>query len=539
MYHAESLACESFIAATGETAAAGGSDVEEFRASFLDAMVERVDQRVEFVECATCLGDTTRKSSKYFVTSEYNRSGDCYRCPRCAHYTLAASADETTTEGVNTTTPPSAYVSPSPFVEWVEYAANHVMEPYANLYYAHKEHRRDQVVPSVYAWIADGTGTTAEDDAVDAESGNVPAAMGIAFYIVHRHQGEDDGTAGDDHGEDDDESGGSKQHASQWTSVHIAGVQPSIRGSSIRFQSTVMLDIVQKGSDAAQAALARQRVHGLVATNTTEFTTRAVPIKSAGSRSAWQQLAASIVGELCEHMQRVENALRDSMEALYIGNVSNMMAYSLRRGDEGKGSAASKKGVDDIDTSSPTSGKKKKSQHHHDPQESIMSAEADPSTTANQLPEGWATAQDDDGNVYYYHESTGETSWDLPTLATAIEGGDEVTSTAPIVTSSESSPVATTTASSGDVLDILSSLGFTQDAEGYYKALKRYLRRFYELKLTEDTLLTLDSADYTLGEGENGDEGEQQQVLAVLIPVYGDRRKLLRWISQRRAELQQ
>ena len=27
---------------------------------------------------------------------------------------------------------------------------------------------------------------------------------------------------------------------------------------------------------------------------------------------------------------------------------------------------------------------------------------------------GWAEAYDEEGNVYYYHDETGETSWDMP-----------------------------------------------------------------------------------------------------------------------------
>ena len=36
--------------------------------------------------------------------------------------------------------------------------------------------------------------------------------------------------------------------------------------------------------------------------------------------------------------------------------------------------------------------------------------------SVNELPEHWATARDGEGNVYYYHTVTRETTWDPPKM---------------------------------------------------------------------------------------------------------------------------
>jgi hypothetical protein len=39
---------------------------------------------------------------------------------------------------------------------------------------------------------------------------------------------------------------------------------------------------------------------------------------------------------------------------------------------------------------------------------------------------GWAEAYDEEGNVYYYHDETGETSWEAPAGFEGSRGGGEL-----------------------------------------------------------------------------------------------------------------
>jgi hypothetical protein len=516
MFAAEELACATFLEKSGFTADDDIPDGEtsEFRVAFLDRMVERVDQAVECLTCPACT-EERGGNTFWFVAAEYNRSGDSFRCPRCHAFT---------SDGEDGTTP-QPHASPK-FVAWCEHAMNVMMATYARQYYTHNDLVDDMVISSCYAWpldenMASGCEDLSADDGTDA----VPAEIGVAMYVLHRHCGT---KSADEEEQTETLRDARQQH--QWTSSHVASVRPSLDGSAFAFQSTVMIDIVQSQHDGtnvtkSSSELQKQRVHGLVATETTKFRGRAVPLKATSRLSPTEQLGTTVVVELCEHLQRVENALRDTMESLYIGKVGSMMAQSLRV---------------DLEQRTPASVAAPVAQMtHKDPAAVEDSAPATTAISEKKKKKSkarsavWEAAQDDEGNTYYYNTQSGETSWDPP--------ADDADISPPAVESSEDALGAPpeAAAESLDPLSILESLQLTQPADGYYKELKRYLRRFYGIKaFTEETLLQMDDAAYTLGEGENGDEGEVRQVLEVLIPVYGDRRKVLKWMSRRRAELE-
>ena len=41
------------------------------------------------------------------------------------------------------------------------------------------------------------------------------------------------------------------------------------------------------------------------------------------------------------------------------------------------------------------------------------------------LPAGWMVCEDDEGNTYYLHEATGESSWDKPAAAEAVAAAND------------------------------------------------------------------------------------------------------------------
>ncbi|CUG93419.1 f-actin capping protein beta subunit, putative [Bodo saltans] len=428
------------------------------------------------------------------------------------------------------------------------------MATYTRLYYAHHDLRDDTVISSCYAWAIDEAVASGCEDLTDDDgevNSAVPAEIGVAIYILHRHRGEGAG-----HEDDDTETNQAAARVqNQWTSSHVASIRPSLDGSAFAFQSSVMLDIVQAqhDDDDSTSGLQKQRVHGLVATETTKFHGRSVALKASSRISPMEQLGTAAVVELCEHLQRVENALRDTLESLYIGKVGSMMAQSLRVDPQQLKSSTQQQ------TKTAPSSAASKALHQDPiiPQEEVSlpadstekkkkKSKSSTSESGASKRSAWEVALDEDGNTYYYHTETGETSWDPPaeeqegqqlSLNAAETAPEEEQGVAP-----SAAPDATAEEESGavDPLSILESLGLTQPAEGYYKELKRYLRRFYGIKVfTEESLLQMDDPEYTLGEGENGDEGELRQVLDVLIPVYGDRRKVLKWIARRRTEMEQ
>lgn len=540
MYAAEELACATFLEKSGHSSYDDDGvdeEVDEFRAQFLDKMVESVDQRVECIVCEQCTNDRNGgMNSFWFVASEYNRTGDAFRCPRCHTTTVAAAEEDDEASAVEAHD--AVAVAPGKFIRWFEHAMNAMMSMYARLYYAHHDLADDTVVSSCYAWVLD------DDNGEDGDD-TVPPAIGVAVYIVHRHRG-------DGGNKDEDDVGNAPQpnrQQHQWTSSHVAHIRPSVNGSAYAFQSTVMLDIVQAAKDDEDAAGARavpsnvlqkQRVHGLVATETAKFQGKAVALKSAGAPPS-EQLGGTVVIELCEHLQRVENALRDTMEALYIGKVGSMMAQSLRV-DPQKQLSKNSAGAAEVSAST---------RKHQDPVAAVPETSV-PSTDPqvfkkNKKPKEavslWEAAQDDDGNTYYYHTVTGVTSWDVPPAEdcdTQQDASANVADDSGVPSQDAAEEEVDQSTHSVDPLTILEGLGLTQPADVYHKELKRYLRRFYGIKnFDEEAFLQLDDAGYTLGEGDNGDEGEQRQVLEVLVPAYGDRRKILKWITRRRAEVEE
>ncbi|CUG93417.1 f-actin capping protein beta subunit, putative, partial [Bodo saltans] len=270
-------------------------------------MVERVDQAVECLICDSCTAERGGNNF-WFVAAEYNRSGDFFRCPRCHAFITGHANDEEDGAEPSQLVPPTESVhTPPKFVAWFEHAVNVMMATYTRLYYAHHDLRDDTVISSCYAWaidesVASGCEDLTDDDGEDNSA--VPAEIGVVIYILHRHRGE-----GAVH-EDDDTTETNQAAArvqNQWTSSHVASIRPSLDGSAFAFQSSVMLDIVQAqhDDDDSTSGLQKQRVHGLVATDTTKFHGRSVAVKASSRISPMEQLGTAAMVELCEHLQRV------------------------------------------------------------------------------------------------------------------------------------------------------------------------------------------------------------------------------------------
>lgn len=468
---AEGLASAAYAASCGD--ACDEDDIATFRAAFLDTLAVRVEQRVGVVSCRVC--PPQGGGSRLFVASEYNRSGNSYRCPTCNAWQRDAEDDD----GSNSTTKTRGPV----VLRWLEYYSNALFQEYAHVYYANRNVIDDTVVASSYAWLLDDV---AEDDAA------VPARIGIAVYIVHTHKGDAATSASD-----------SASFPNEWSSSHVGQIHVVASGVSYSMQSTILLDVV------APTVVTRERVHGFVSTETSTFTGRPLPSTTAA------KAASHIVCEIGDYVQRLENQLRESIEAIYFGKVGSMMSQNLR--------TAGASVADDAAVSNVTQGATEAP--HDDAHKTIKKKKKKAVATE------WECCYDDEGNAYYYHAETGETSWEPPP-SDAVEPplDREPPQAQSEETAAEPAPISEVV----DVLDVLCSLGLTGNAADYHKSLRRYLRQFYGLKLTMETFLQVDDPAYTLGEGEDGSEGEQRQVLDVLVPVFGDRRKIARWIAKAR-----
>ncbi|RNF07114.1 F-actin capping protein beta subunit [Trypanosoma conorhini] len=157
-----------------------------------------VDTPWPLLRCPSAATQLTSTVPHYFIAFEYNRIGECYRCPLCNQY---VSGDRF----VNV---PSGI---SGVLRQVESAANRVFAEYAELYYGKK------CTVSAYTW---------ECDPVHAES-----KMGLAVLIQHRAKALNAKCPGY-----------SSLHGSHgvWQSAHVGVVD--VTSGSYRFQSSFCMD---------------------------------------------------------------------------------------------------------------------------------------------------------------------------------------------------------------------------------------------------------------------------------------------------------
>ena len=404
----------------------GGYDGAE---DVLDAIALSADQHCPVVLCSI---GAPMVSPHAFVASEYNRSGDAYRCPKC-HQFVCLTEDGESSASVHEPLP----FPPSSIQRQIEVTAASLFGEYAKLYYG------PSCVTSVYAW--------------DASPSAVFSELGVAVFFHHRPD---------------------KHVKSVWNSTHIISLNLE-RDDTILYsmQTTIFLD-VSRGEYSSEVPVAptQSRVNGFVSSPIVSFKGK------KGSRPGKLD-PSSIAADIGEQIQTVENKLRESLEELYFGKTT-LIVKELRRNNA---------------------------------KDSGAGLHRDPENPGERTRTPWEACTDTEGNKYYYNSETGETSWDPPPpVGLAPEATTAIDST-------ECEPSA---GKRNAVLEVLESLGLSQP-DTAFKAIKKYFKS-YGLKLTMNTFATLMDDDQVVV----GPDGETQTALEVLIPAFGDRRKITKYISK-------
>lgn len=326
-----------------------------------------------------------------------------------------------------------------------------------------------------------------------------------------------------------------------WSSTHIIAIEPSEHGQFLYdVVTTLFLDVDAAfkrvdpiASDAAEipdegdegnGKRSTVRFSGFVAHGSKRF------FSSRRLSTLAPSLVIPHITIIGQHIQTVENRLRDVVSAVYFGK-SQQIVSELRvvasSDNAGGGTAGEDVGVPKphrmltaVDSAPPpreqqpvpetvvaaVDGEETKRKHKKKSKERLAEhpVEEQPLNGAaanEELPLGWEAYQDNEGNTYYSNCLTGETSWELPTGNVPGDSG----------LSDNAAGLPQT------VLDVFSSLTLSGSAEVYAKALRKG-----ELRLkTKEELLALHSA-----------EGGPDAALTPYIEVFGDRRKIVKWIAK-------
>lgn len=507
---------------------------------FLDEVATKVDQQLALQVCpSTTTTTTTTSSSQHpppaaphqFVACEYNRIGSDYRCPVCD---VAVPTD-----GSNPTTIASSSLSatllsdPLSFTRQLEVGLNDVMSEYVSQYYG-----KEGAVCSVLVW-RDG-----EEVEEGADPLVPPLSMGVAVCIVkqsksQRGEAEEAGGAG---------VGGG---GCSWCSFHVIAVtipppaehedddETKKKSSSVlyAYHTTIGLDAATKGKSSV-------RFNGFTVSDAAKQCHGRATRPSASSSSSYRSLMRDIIVDVGEKIEEIENSLRDGLEALHFGRGAEVL-LGLRRG----GGSAAAVGSGGGSSVSSSRGKSTKLLLIPESEEGTVANSSSPQQEPNHQREEegspsakgkskkkkaasslWEPCQDEEGNTYYYHTVTGEVSWELPSDAVPTVDNhlaEEAAPSSPQPVEESVGEVAAATSSRPAVADALRELTLSSDVEEYIAGMKSYVKDYLGFKkLTWESLQGLVDATY------DDEEGNPQSALEYVVPVYGDRRKILKLVQK-------
>jgi hypothetical protein len=456
------------------------SDAE--RLGFLDEFVSAVDLQVRPLVCPRSQGVLAQGGEHVCFPTEYNRDGDMHRCVHCNEF-VHLLADQESGALAATAAVPTGYI------RQMESIGNSLFSEYTAQYYG-----RDAKC-NVIVWS-----TALTDDEV--------FPLGVAVLVFHRQ-----GLGGQPEGREIDESGGT------WASTHVVSVEQLGDQLHYLLHTSVYLDVDSRASGSAPAT----RFNGFLSQPSRAFSAAARRPKAGQGLPE----ADSIMADIGEKIQAVENSVRGRIDELYFSQAGHILSR-LRTGGKKQPARA----TEEQTTAASLSKRNISSEESAGPEKTGGApGEIETSSGLDEVPITrskkkkkkplWEAFQDEEGNTYYYNNETGDTSWEMPAELLAAEGRE-----APgAEEGAKDEAIQQQVQQLPEVLEVLSSLNLSKETpEAYYQAMRGYCK-------STGTKLTVSRLTMLLDEQVAGEDGApSRSALEVIVPAFGDRKKITTWI---------